>query len=153
MPGFSASINMPGIDRLNQAISKVAGLGGQDRKGLLDAIGGLIESQTQVRIEEEKASPDGKPWPEWSDDYAKTRHSGQSLLQNEGDLVDDLSHRVIGTMAVETGVRVVYGPTQQFGDEDRGIPAREFLGYSEGNVDDLVALCDDYIAGLTNGIH
>ncbi|MBU2713731.1 phage virion morphogenesis protein [Zooshikella sp. WH53] len=66
------------------------------RHELLDTLGATVESQTRRRIEEEQTAPDGSPWPTWSSGYAATRHGNQSLLQNEGHLVDSLHSSVWG---------------------------------------------------------
>lgn len=61
------------------------------RAELLDSIGAVAESQTRRRITDEKASPGGEPWQDWSTRYAKTRHGNQSLLQGNGDLLDSVT--------------------------------------------------------------
>lgn len=98
---------------------------------------------------ETKAAPDGSPWQEWSEDYAKTLESHQSLLvanSKEGaQLWDSLTHQVIGDEAVLVGTNVIYAATHQFGDESRGIPARPFLGIDEI---DLAQIIDGYFEEL-----
>ncbi len=61
---------------------------------LLDALGGIVESQTRRRIADEKTSPDGSAWDDWSSSYAKTRHGNQSLLRGDGDLLDSIEYQV-----------------------------------------------------------
>lgn len=61
------------------------------RAELLDSIGAVVESQTRRRITDEKQSPDGEPWQDWSGSYAKARHSNQSLLQGNGDMLDSVT--------------------------------------------------------------
>lgn len=61
---------------------------------LLDSLGGIVESQTRRRIADEKTSPDGQRWDDWSSSYAKTRHGNQSLLQADGDLLDSIQYQV-----------------------------------------------------------
>lgn len=112
---------------------------------LLDALGAEVASRTQRRIREEKAGPDGEPWPDWSPRYAATRSGGQSLLMSEGDLDDSIQHFLSGPETVVIGSPLAYAATHQFGDESRGIPARPFLGHSAGNDRDLDAVIEAWL--------
>ena len=103
---------------------------------LLHQVGGLLESQTRDRIANEKKDPKGKDWVPWSENYAKTRHSGHSLLQNEGDMLDSIQY-VVSSGSVEVGTNMVYGKTQQYGRPKDGIPARPFLGLSDDNIEEI----------------
>ena len=114
---------------------------------LLESIGAMVESQTRQRIQEDKTGPDGKAWPKWSERYGKTRNSGQSLLQNEGDLLDSIQYLVNGK-EVEIGSNLVYAATHQYGDEARSIPARTFLGLSDENERELDDLIQGFIQDL-----
>lgn len=121
-------------------------LHGEDVAGwlpdLLEEIGAEAVSQTQSRIADDKAAPDGVPWTDWSEHYAETRHRGQSLLQSEGGLVDSIQHAVEGR-EVHVGSNLVYAATHQFGDEDRGIPARPYLGVSRDDARSLDHVIED----------
>lgn len=133
MSGVSLRYDLRGIDRIRERLVRLTGI---DRDQLLDEIGATIETQTKVRIEEEKRSPEGVKWAEWSKRYAKTRHGGHKLLENEGNLYDDINHLVHGS-EVEIGTDMVYAATHQFGDVTRNIPARPYLGVSEDNESEL----------------
>lgn len=126
---------------LNARLEKLANPNLGELSSLLAAEG---ESQTRRRISEEKASPDGTAWDVWSSSYAKTRHSGHSLLENEGDLVDSIISGVEGNDAV-WGSNLVYAAAQNFGYDKTGLPAREFLGLSEENKKDMAAIIDDWL--------
>lgn len=110
---------------------------------LLATLGGELESQTKHRLSDEtKTGPDGAKWDDWSERYAKTRHEGHSLLQGEGHLHDSLQFAVRAA-EVELGSNLIYAATHQFGRPDDGIPARPYLGISDGNrrdLEELVAL-------------
>ncbi|OEU65816.1 MAG: phage virion morphogenesis protein [Desulfovibrio sp. S3730MH75] len=117
------------LDSLNR-VADVA-----NSRELLDTVGAVIESSTRRRIQIEKQTPEGKPWKPWSANYAKTRHSGHSLLSGHGDLLDTIFHDVDGDAAV-IGSPLVYAAIHQFGGEaGRGlkvtIPARAYLGISK----------------------
>ena len=86
-------------------------LGRNDYKAeLLDSIGTTVARQARRRITNEKTAPDGSAWKPWSTAYGKTRHSGNSLLQGEGDLLDSIEYQVergkvrIGSALVYSGV-------------------------------------------------
>lgn len=107
---------------------------------LMDSVGALVESQTRRRIHEQETAPSGESWTLWSEGYAASRHAGHSLLQGEGDLLDSIQFLVDGD-TVEVGSNLVYAASHQYGDPERGIPARPFLGLSdedEAELDDLV---------------
>lgn len=114
---------------------------------LLDALGAEIETQTRRRIREEKTGSDGEEWAPWSERYAARREGrGGSLLLRDGHLDDSIQHFVRhGSDEVVVGSTMVYAATHQFGDPDRGIPARPFLGFSPANEDDLEAVLDDWM--------
>lgn len=130
---------------------KLNGLIGRDAQSeLLDTIGAVTESQTRRRISEEKRSPDGDPWAEWSDDYAKTRHSGHSLLENEGELLDSIQYQVSGDEVV-TGSNLIYAAIQHYGGAEVGKPGlveRPYLGISQDNQDELEAVLESWMQGL-----
>ena len=111
---------------------------------LVDAIGVFLTDSTVNRLDNEKRGPEGEFWPAWSEEYARTRHVGNSLLIGEGHMRDSIRHEVFGNrsdLAVGVGAYVLQGATHQFGDEDRGIPARPFLGLSDDDrvrIEDLV---------------
>ncbi|WP_111745612.1 phage virion morphogenesis protein [Salinisphaera orenii] len=123
------------------------GLVNASPRDLLEQLAGGVESQTRERIADTKQAPDGTPWPAWSPAYRTSRHSGQSLLQGEGDLLDSITGQVRGETA-EVGSNLVYAATQQFGDKARGIRARPYLGLSRDNIDALEALTEHWAEGV-----
>lgn len=117
---------------------------------LAEAISFEGENQTRRRIAEEKTSPEGEAWPEWSEAYKQSRNSGQSLLQSEGDLLASIRGAANGTVA-EWGSNKIYAALHNFGGEAVGInvPARQFLGLSAENKDDIDHLVEDFFASVT----
>lgn len=142
MTGVALRADFSGLKRMAAAISRFESV---DRRRLLDGMGASGVSQTQRRIQEEKTSPDGKPWPAWSPKYAKSRHSNQSLLIGTGVLVSGITHNVLSDTEVEWGSPEIYAATQNYGDKDRGIPQREFQGVSDANADELEKGCADFM--------
>ena len=130
---FEAHFDMPPI-----------GDGRLDSRELLEAAGQLGESQTKARIAAGGPAPDGEAWAEWSRDYAATRHSGQGLLFSEGALLDDIAARPPSSDAVAWGSGLIYARVHQEGYED--IPARPYLGISEGDAQAFEDLGLQYLA-------
>ncbi len=143
MNGISLHADFDGLKRLSAAIQNYADL---DRRALLDQVGGLLENQTKRRIEEDKTSPEGLPWQPWSERYAKTRHSNQSLLIGEGHLKDGITHNVLSENELEWGSPEIYSTVQQLGWPDRNIPARAYLGISTADGIEIERATADYLA-------
>lgn len=146
MSGAGIQVSLLDDPRLVGRLERLAQL---DTTPLLEAIGAEVESQTRRRIAVDKASPAGVPWPQWSKEYAATRHSGQRLLQSAGHLLDSITHQVEGD-SVLVGSPLVYAATHQHGDPERGIEQREFLGLHGDDLDDVVGLIEDYLEQLNN---
>ncbi|BCS94612.1 Mu phage tail completion protein GpG [Desulfoluna limicola] len=128
--------------KLTQRLDRLTHLALDD---LLDNMGSEVENQTRRRISDEKTAPDGSDWPEWSERYAATREEHHSLLQGEGDLLDSMTYDVEGD-AVVVGSPLVYAAIQHFGGEAVGkaLPPHPYLGLSDENEEDLMALIDDW---------
>ena len=145
MAGVSIEVESAGLRRLEARLAALADPGA--RRSLLEAVAAEIETQTHRRIREGGPAPDGDPWPEWSDDYALTRHGGQGLLFGEGDL-DDAIQALVGGDEAEVGLNLVYGAIHQFGGAEvgrPGLPARPYLGLSAEDEADLDAIIDDWL--------
>lgn len=101
---------------------------------LLESIAGLLEAQTKRRIADEKETPDGVPWDDWSPAYAKTRRPRHSLLIDTGNLLDSVFAEVEGdTVRVTAGMQY-----SEFVNHER-----EFLGLSQANRDEIVDAIED----------
>lgn len=139
--------DLASVARLQERIAK---LGNLDRRDLLEQLAGVAENQTRRRISEEQQSPDGEPWQAWSANYAATRHGGQSLLQGEGDLVDSITSEIEGDEAL-IGSNLIYAAIHQHGGTPdmapgpAGIPAREYLGFSQDNLDEIESVADRWL--------
>lgn len=146
MSGVGIQWHLPDLAALQLRIDALAHM---DTRQMMDAIGHEVETQTKRRIAEEKTSPKGEAWPAWSERYAATRHAGQSLLQNEGHLLDSITHVVELTgKDVEIGSNLVYARIQQFGGAGvgkPGLPARPYLGVSEENRMDIHSVASHWL--------
>lgn len=105
-----------------------------DTKPLLHGLAADLESQTRRRIESEKTAASGIPWEALQSTYqeAKTQKSSGGLLEYTGHLLDSIRSDLQGN-TVEVGSNLVYAATHQFGDPERNIKARPYLGVSERN--------------------
>ena len=139
-------VESPELARLEGRLARLAA-SLDDPEPLLDAIGAQAASLAQRRIDSDGPAPDASPWPEWDTRYARTRHPGHSLLQSGNDLLESIQHAVDGG-AVKVGSNLVYAATHQFGDDDRGIPARAYLGLSAAEAAELERMAAGWAAGI-----
>lgn len=109
---------------------------------LFDVVGASLESQTRERLSETKEDPDGEPWKEWSEEYAKRRPAKGGILDLDGELIDSIAFETTRD-TITVGSNLVYALTHQKGDPDRGIERRSYLGVSAENLDDI---CDLTVA-------
>jgi hypothetical protein len=91
--------------------------------------GEALEEDTRLRLEDDTVSPSGKPWDDWSPDYAKTRGPQHKLLFSDGDLADSLEYDRNGDM-LGFGSALPYATVHQTGSRDGRLPAREYVGVS-----------------------
>ena len=115
-----------------------------DRDSLMASLAAEGEGQTRRRIDEEKTAPDGTPWAPWSPKYAKTRGPENSLLVSEGNLLASIESFANGDSA-GWGSNLIYARTHQQGDMKRNIPARPYLGLSDRDVEDLMAIIGQFM--------
>lgn len=109
------SVEVIGAERLakmRMAIEKLSDSSLQQE--LLESIGAVVESQTRRRISDEKTSPAGERWQEWSEGYRKTRNGNQGLLQGNGDLLDSIQY-IVGHGLVRVGSPLSYSGVHQDG--------------------------------------
>jgi phage virion morphogenesis protein len=147
---FQVTSDTRGLNRLAAAIN---GLADADRHALLDSLGALGVSQTQHRIAVEKTAPDGSAWAPLNPDYAAKKRGSGGILELEGDLLTSIDHQV-GDGYVAWGTPLEYGALHQLGGMPDMAPgpaaveAREYLGLSDGNVDEMQYAIDDWLNGL-----
>ena len=97
----------------------------------------------------QQVDPESHPWKALNPEYKKRKKKNRDkVLILDGYLRDTLRYRPSSDQ-VELGTNRIYGATHQLGDEDRGIPARQFLGVSDGDEVEMVSILEDY---LTEGL-
>jgi len=142
MSGAGLIYDFSGLKSLEARMARLSRLKKTD---LLDIVGAKVESQTRRRIQDEKESPEGVAWPAWSDRYAARRPEGATLLMGEDHMLDSITFLAVDQNSIEVGSNMIYAATQHYGDKDRSIPARAFLGLSEANETELVRDIDNYL--------
>ncbi|AZQ10160.1 phage virion morphogenesis protein [Shewanella khirikhana] len=112
---MAISVQVSGTEQLQRYQQLLETLASPKHKAaLLDTLGAVVESQTRRRIADEKTSPDGESWPDWSAAYAKTRHGNQSLLRGNGDLLDSIQY-LVEKDQVRVGSPLPYAAVHQDG--------------------------------------
>lgn len=93
-------------------------------------------------------SPDGTPWAELNPKYqARKKKNQDKILILEGDLLDGLRYQASGE-ALLFGTDRPYGATHHFGDPNRNIPARPFLGMTDDDKTMLLEIAADHLLEL-----
>ena len=137
MAGVAAEIELQGMDEVQRRLGRLSAF---DRGETMFALGELLASSVKERIDTEKASPEGEDWLPWTERYDETRsHAKHSLLIEEGGLQESIQS-LSTSDEVRVGSNLIYAATHQFGDEERGIPARPYLGLSDEDREDVADL-------------
>lgn len=149
MSGATLHIDIAGLAPLQRFADRLAGISATD---LVQGVVSLVESQTRRRISTEKTDPTGDAWLSLTDDYAqrKAKKSSGGLLEFHGGLLDSIGSDVVGDSG-SVGTNIIYGATHQFGDADRGIWPRKYIGISRENDREIDAVVDDWVQGVLNG--
>ena len=109
------SVEVIGAEKLQQMRLAIERLSDSSlQQELLESIGAVVESQTRRRISNEKTSPAGERWEEWSEGYRKTRSGNQSLLEGNGDLLDSIQY-IVERGRVRVGSPLSYSGVHQDG--------------------------------------
>ncbi len=137
--------------------------------GVMGEIGEAMILSTQERAAAEQ-SPDGTAWPKLNPGYAAAKRGG-SMLRETGRLLSSLSRKVDGNRVV-VGTNVIYAAIHQFGGTIRPkaagrlafrlgrtrvfarsvrIPARPFLGVSDADRAEIMAIFQDHARRAMRG--
>lgn len=144
MAGAAVTVSTAQVERMSKRLEAFHGKL-KNPKGVAKGIGQLVEAQTKRRIQDEKTSPEGEPWAEWSESYAGSRQGHHSLLLFEGRLRDSVVGKVLNGSTVVVGASMIYAAVHQYGYKNT--PARPYLGLSEDNADEIVELIIDWAGG------
>lgn len=160
MAGADLSMRVAGSAALDARLAALAAANG-DLSDLMDGLGLYLESSTIERFDTETA-PDGSGWTP----SRRAREQGGKTLTDSARLKLSISHRSSATDA-EVGTNVIYAAIHQYGGTIRPkngefltfalpgglglrrvreviMPARPFLGISDEDEQELLALTEDY---------
>lgn len=146
MAGVSIKIDdrevLAALRRLEQA--------GADLTAPLAVIGEKLLRSHKGRFDRQ-VDPDGRPWATLSPTYrARKRRNQDKILILDSYLKDLLRHQVHGA-SLELGTDRIYGATHQFGDDERNITERPFLGLSDGDRRMVVDVLNKHLARALGG--
>lgn len=108
---------------------------------LYEKVGDEIVSETRDRFKT-KTSPEGLRWKGWSDEYAKTRGPGKSLLIDSGDLEQSIESQVTG------GRLAIYSTEPHAGAVHKNRP---FFGLSREGERDVMDQIEDEFRRAASG--
>jgi len=147
MPGSVIKFDLSEVKILKKLLNRAASL---DSNKLLDTLGVTLEGQTKERFKTKK-DPDGKPWENWSEKYAKNRAKkpAASILLDSGRLAEDISFRASEGELLGGG-SLPYINAQNFGYDK--IPARTFFGVGKDDTELLAEDIETFIERETGGL-
>jgi len=117
---------------------------GRDTKPLWDDVGEYLQLATRFRFDTVTA-PDGTPWEPLDPAYQRRKKRRQDeILVLDAFLRDTLAAET-DSQGLEFGSALIYAATHQFGDPERGIPARPFLGLSEDDKGEILRLAREHL--------
>lgn len=157
MPGARLTVELTGIEEAERRLRALAEAG-HDLTPAMRDIGEYLVRTTKDRFADERG-PDGTPWAPLTDRTRrrKRRNTGR-ILTEHGFLGGQIAYQA-GPAEVEAGSPLVYAGTHQFGAEEGSfgstsgggpipwgdIPAREFLGLSDADGDEIEDILRDYL--------
>ena len=157
MAGARLTVEITGVDEVERRLRALADAG-HDLTPAMQDMGEYLVRTTKDRFADEKG-PDGAPWEPLSErTTARKRRNSGRILTMDGYLGGQIVCQA-GPREVVAGSPLIYAGTQQFGAEKGSfgstakgapipwgdIPAREFLGLSDADGDDLADILHDYL--------
>ncbi len=109
-------------------------------------IGNLLVHSIRQHFDLQQA-PDGTPWAPLSPNTSTEKKSVNKILHGENLLLRDKIHFQTDDRSVEVGTDLDYAATHQFGDPDRNIPARPFLGIGPEDETDIIEILQEHLLG------
>ena len=143
------TVNVTFDDRdVRRGLTLLQQRGGDMTPAMMEIAGHLVDSVAEAFASE--ATPGGKTWTPLAEatlrDRQRRRYGAGPILERSGDLASRILADWTDTSAV-AGTNVVYAATHHFGDQERGIPARPFLGVSVDARDAILQALIDHLGG------
>ena len=139
MAGSNISIDANGANAIADVITQLIQQG-RNLKPALSQIGEYLVEATQDRFQLEVA-PDGSIWDPLAPETIRRKNGDTRILRQSSTMVDTILYDASEDQLL-VGSNMEYAATHQFGREDDGIPAREWLGLTTGPWNDEVAIMD-----------
>ncbi len=139
-----AGVNFVVNDRA--VLAKLAGLRdrGVDPEPVLRSIGEYLLRVHETRFSEQKA-PDGTPWEPLSPRYKRRKKRNADKVLTLDGWLRRLAYQV-DDEGLSLGSNRIYAATHQFGDSERNIPARPFLGLTRNDLDYIQEEVEEYLS-------
>lgn len=134
------------------AFAQLAALGANPRKVLVD-IGADQLLRTRERAEQQ-VDPDGIAWAPLDPIYAARKarkRPGAPILRYDNLMLGAMLTYQVELSSVEVGTNALWGATHQFGDDDRGITSRAFLGLGEDDATAVLDIVTEHLARAVGG--
>lgn len=179
MAGARLSINVEIKDHeVREALKGLERAGGDLEPAFRD-IGEYLLLSHRDRYDKEQA-PDGTPWEPLADSTLRRKMlkgvrrgkgaknksltkkrggtkvgairalAGSKILVESSNLRDLLRYQTTSS-SLQLGTDRIYGATQHFGDPDRNIPSREFLGLSERDMAEVKRIINRHLQAVMTG--
>lgn len=143
MAGASISIDYEFPDKAVADRLRALVDAGEDLEPAFIDIGEGLLNSTHDRWEQQ-VDPEGNAWEPLDPKYqARKKKNADKILVLEGFMRDTLAYNT-SPRSMEMGTNLIQGATHQFGDEERGIPARPFLGVSEDDEQMIQDILQDH---------
>ncbi|WP_166838699.1 phage virion morphogenesis protein [Rheinheimera pleomorphica] len=149
MAGSNISIDAGGANAIADVITQLVQQG-RNLKPALSQIGEYLVEATQDRFQLEVA-PDGSLWDPLAPETTRRKNGDTRILRQSSTLVDTILYDVNDDQLL-VGSNMEYAATHQFGREDDGIVAREWLGLTTGPWNDEVAIMDILYDHFSQGL-
>lgn len=124
---------------------------GEDLTAPMKSIGEEMTNRTQQRFRDKEA-PDGTPWAANSPVTEARKGHGRVLEGESNELAKQFSYSATSD-SVEWGSLMVYAAMQNFGGTKAefphlwgDIPGREFIGLSDNDEDEVLAILADHLS-------
>ncbi|SDJ23909.1 phage virion morphogenesis (putative tail completion) protein [Vreelandella titanicae] len=123
---------------------------GEDLTAPMKSIGEEMINSTQQRFRDKEA-PDGTPWADNSPVTEARKGHGRVLEGESNELAKQFSYSA-NSDSVEWGSLMIYGPMMYWGGTKAefphlwgDIPGREFVGLSDDDEDEVLAILADHL--------
>lgn len=147
MAGAQISIEADVSDVLATLSALQAAAG--NTQGLWQDAGEYLLQSHRERFDRAETA-DGQPWAPLSARYQRRKkRRADQILVLDAFLRDQLAYHASAD-GLDLGSNRIYAATHQFGAEDRGIPARPFLGLSDDDRAEILELAKQHLSAATS---